>query len=361
MMKDFRLQINLPKRLANPEVNFNNKSNLIHNNRKDIMQNDFANFSFLLNPSNYYLHKSQLNINFCGNNTLNLPVKKIQKILDEALPIIKNAKNPEDKAKLCDEALDNFYDTQMEWKKSIDIKNQKKQIDFINDFLHEAFSHLLELKHIYIEPFIDKEKSLPQNFDVLCENNFSSIKEIYKRYQLFLDTGLNNQGHTFLEIFNMIETPINKRIKANGIILTINNKDLISNMIPNMVDYKIYTVFMNVLHNAVKYTPDNGHIIVDFSVDKRRSSLLNFSVQDNGIGIPPSEIKKIIKGSRGSNAINLGIPGTGYGLKRVNKILNFIGLKIKIISPINPNLSDRPGTKIICQFPIQKVSDQSKC
>jgi len=72
------------------------------------------------------------------------------------------------------------------------------------------------------------------------------------------------------------------------------------------------TVIRNLTYNAIKFTHENGNISIYF---KKKKNFYEFSVKDNGVGIPKENIPKIFSidsnlSTRGTN----GEKGTGLGL-----------------------------------------------
>lgn len=93
----------------------------------------------------------------------------------------------------------------------------------------------------------------------------------------------------------------------------------------------IRQILLNLITNAIKYSKDDGQIIVslDETVDN-----LNIAVQDFGIGIPEAEQEKIFEQFyRGSN-VGI-INGTGLGMTVVLRSLNLHNGKIEVRSKIN--------------------------
>ena len=90
------------------------------------------------------------------------------------------------------------------------------------------------------------------------------------------------------------------------------------------------SILKNIISNALKYTPDYGHVNVCVTETKDSWKV---KVSDTGIGIPAEEKKKIFKlHFRGSNAINSKITGSGIGLMLVWKLVKLHGGKINIDS-----------------------------
>ncbi len=76
----------------------------------------------------------------------------------------------------------------------------------------------------------------------------------------------------------------------------------------------IETVFVNLISNAIKYSPENSKIIIDVKDEKDRYKI---SIADNGIGIMDEDKEKIF--DRFERVKNTGVKGTGLGLAIVKK------------------------------------------
>lgn len=86
------------------------------------------------------------------------------------------------------------------------------------------------------------------------------------------------------------------------------------------------TVLRNLISNALKFTDQNGHIVV--SAEKREQSLM-IAIKDNGIGMDEEVIAKLWElhndyTSKGTN----GEPGNGFGLKLCKELIEKHGGKI---------------------------------
>ncbi|MFG5456503.1 sensor histidine kinase, partial [Enterococcus faecalis] len=70
----------------------------------------------------------------------------------------------------------------------------------------------------------------------------------------------------------------------------------------------------NIISNALKYSPEGGHIT--FSVDvNEEEELLYVSVKDEGVGIPRKDVEKIFERFyRVDKARTRRLGGTGLGL-----------------------------------------------
>jgi PAS domain S-box-containing protein len=94
-------------------------------------------------------------------------------------------------------------------------------------------------------------------------------------------------------------------------------------------------IFVNLIGNAVKYSPDAKKVIVELSSEK---NYLIISIIDFGIGISKSELKNIFTPfSRGEN-VDL-IQGTGLGLSIAKEAIDAIGGEIIVNSNIGEGTS----------------------
>ena len=106
---------------------------------------------------------------------------------------------------------------------------------------------------------------------------------------------------------------------------------------------KMDSILKNIISNALKYTPENGSVLV--KVDETSSSWV-VEVKDTGIGIPSSEQRNLFKiHFRGSNAINSKVVGSGIGLMLVWKLVKLHDGKINFKS------KEHKGSTITITFP----------
>ena len=118
---------------------------------------------------------------------------------------------------------------------------------------------------------------------------------------------------------------------------------------PNLVR----AVIQNLLTNAVKYTPENGLVLV--RVDQKDPDIV-VEVRDTGYGIPQEQQAKIFgKLFRADNVRTKQIEGTGLGLYIVKSVLEQSGGKIWFESPpsgTSPENAETPGTAFYVSIPL---------
>lgn len=106
-------------------------------------------------------------------------------------------------------------------------------------------------------------------------------------------------------------------------------------------DQQIYSVLLNLVSNAVKYSRPDVPPVITVSASRRRGAW-RISVRDNGIGIPVGE-REMVFGL--FNRIETSVDGSGIGLATVKRIIEAHGGRIGIDSV------DGPGTEVWFDLP----------
>jgi len=112
----------------------------------------------------------------------------------------------------------------------------------------------------------------------------------------------------------------------------------------------IRQVALNVLSNAIKFTPPAGEIVVKVGWTLGGGQYL--SVSDNGPGIPEEEIPVILSNfGRGTSAIKQAQEGTGLGLPIVKSLVDLHGGTFSLKSKL------REGTEVTVTIPPERVME----
>lgn len=101
---------------------------------------------------------------------------------------------------------------------------------------------------------------------------------------------------------------------------------------------RLFQVLVNLVSNAIKFTSEYGKIEIFIKEMSRDSDkvLMEFSVIDNGIGIPPEFLANIFSPfSQAKSSIATKYGGTGLGLTISQRIVELMGGKIYIESELN--------------------------
>jgi PAS domain S-box-containing protein len=99
---------------------------------------------------------------------------------------------------------------------------------------------------------------------------------------------------------------------------------------------RIRQVLINLLNNAVKFTPEGGSVELRVQIDvQAEMDFLAFSVTDTGIGIATSDLDKLFKPFvQIDSKLNRQYNGTGLGLALVRRLVELHGGKVEVTSTI---------------------------
>ena len=98
-------------------------------------------------------------------------------------------------------------------------------------------------------------------------------------------------------------------------------------------DLRIKQVLINILNNAIKYTP-SGSVTVKLKGRREGDNeILTFTVKDTGVGIKEEDVEKLFaKYTRIEDRQNRYVEGTGLGINIVIQLLKLMGSELKVNS-----------------------------
>jgi CheY-like chemotaxis protein len=115
-------------------------------------------------------------------------------------------------------------------------------------------------------------------------------------------------------------------------------------------------VLLNLMTNAVKYTPRGGHVSVLFEI--RDQQLVRVAVTDNGPGIPEEKVSRLFTPFERLGAEQSTVQGTGLGLALSQRLIQAMGGSIGLESVVGHGSTfwvDLPATK----SPLEGVTARS--
>ena len=122
---------------------------------------------------------------------------------------------------------------------------------------------------------------------------------------------------------------------------------------------RIKQVLMNILSNAIKYTPENGRITIEIYEKAPHNGIGNyqFVFEDNGRGMKPEFLDKIFEPfERASDDEIKRIQGTGLGMSISHKIIQMMGGDIKVESEYGKGSRFTIDMPLVCRD--QKPDDK---
>lgn len=115
---------------------------------------------------------------------------------------------------------------------------------------------------------------------------------------------------------------------------------------------KLQKIMLNILSNAIKYTPEGGYIL--FKLERLAGSAdgmtRRLTIRDNGIGMHPDFIRKMYEPfSQEHRPEAANVIGTGLGLSIVKRITDMMGGTIQVESTVGR------GTSFVVLLPLQET------
>ena len=121
-------------------------------------------------------------------------------------------------------------------------------------------------------------------------------------------------------------------------------------------EIKVREIFINIIGNSVKYTPEGGKISVSVkeeSFEKENYIAYRIIVEDNGIGMSKEYLPHIFEEfSREHTSTESKVTGTGLGLPIVKSLIDMMGGTIEVESQLGC------GTKMTVVLPFELASEK---
>ncbi len=189
------------------------------------------------------------------------------------------------------------------------IDEKEKVLDY-QEKITEASGHLLSL----INDILDMSRI--ESGRVNIEENLESLREIMQGIDDIVQADVENKNLDFLiEMINVVDVKVYcDKLRINQILL-------------------------NLISNAIKFTPDGGKITVtvtEKSISKNGYGKYEFRVKDTGIGMSPEFMKVIFEPfTRERTSTVSGIQGTGLGMSIAKSIVDMMAGTIEVKSKQN--------------------------
>ncbi|RKZ26721.1 hypothetical protein DRQ26_04000, partial [bacterium] len=221
---------------------------------------------------------------------------------------------------------------------NLEIKNKEKFISHASHELRTPMTSITGLTHLLLEEELSKvQKDYVQTIQNSSENLLNIINDI-------LDISKIQAGELKIEkvefnindILDYVFNIISMQAKNNHIDISIN----IQNDVPSHIvgdSLRLGQILINLLANSVKFTK-NGEVSLNV---KKLSSYgdsvkLEFTVEDTGIGMSPSQVEHIFQSySQATESTSREFGGTGLGLSISKQLIDMMNGEIKVSSKEN--------------------------
>jgi PAS domain S-box-containing protein len=199
---------------------------------------------------------------------------------------------------------------------------------------------------------------IPERYLTYADDINNSGKLLLALINDILDMSRIEAGqHKLVEEVISIEAAINDCVRMvaakatdGGVRLAVENKGKLPALRAD--ERALKQVLLNVLSNAIKFTPQGGAVtIAAQSLPDRR---VEVQIADTGIGIAEDALKELFQPFRQADAsISRRFGGTGLGLAISKKLIELHGGEIEVDS------QPGRGTRVNLRLPAERVADQT--
>lgn len=229
------------------------------------------------------------------------------------------------------------------------ISNQEEQKEYIDSWVHEIKVPLAATRLLLNSIEFD----IPDEKYILLENEVNRINEYVEQvlYVARLDSFSKDYLVQEVSLKATIQPVI--RSQANVFIQKNIHYAIKGGDQQVLTDGKwLSFIFRQILSNALKYTPENGQIIVQIQKDGQGTRL---SVEDSGIGIPAEDLRRVFdKGFTGENGRKTDMHSTGLGLYLAKNLAKELGIELTISSVVGE------GTTVTLYFPLLSYYQENR-
>lgn len=241
----------------------------------------------------------------------------------------------------------------------VDITEEVKRNQQMEDMIAVAkaandakTSFLANMSHDFRTPM-----NAITNFNLLIAKNSDNPQKV-RDYTHKIGLSCQNLLSLLNDVLDMSKiesgkTDINYDTFALGLLLEEVNSVIAFQAKSKQIDYRIYAggmqqdlfvgdkkrineVLVNILGNAVKYTPEGGKVVFSAGEEKVGSGNMwniRFSVKDNGVGMSKEFQEKLFDAfTREEKESTIGIQGTGLGMAITKSLVEMMGGSIAVES-----------------------------
>ena len=216
------------------------------------------------------------------------------------------------------------------------VRLENMRSDFVANVSHELKTPLTSISG-FVETLRLNEEIDPKTrnrFLGIIESESNRLKRLIE--DILLLSFIENEENSLVdsvciyEVFIEIYDMTRYISKSKNINLTYEFSDKNIRILSNR-DY-IKQVFLNLIDNAIKYTPENKDVHINVSL---QSNEILISVKDAGVGIPEEDIERIFERFyRVDKARSRDVGGTGLGLAITKHIVKSLGGSINVKSEL---------------------------
>ncbi len=248
--------------------------------------------------------------------------------------------------------------------RTAELQNSIAELTDARDQLANAYSEMKQMynaKAVFLRSASHELRTpltaIKANIDFLCQYQADSLGEEGMEIMSAVRNNINNMHFMVEEMLEMVrldtgavpleisDVPLKAAVKASldelralqgGIDVTVSIPD---DLAIRADKTKLHDIFINILTNAYRHTPDNGEVWIEA---RKQGGGTVITVSDNGEGIPEEHLSHLFEPFYQAHQ---GRGGTGLGLSIVKSIVDRHG------GTINVQSAPGTGTSLTIFFP----------
>jgi signal transduction histidine kinase len=206
-----------------------------------------------------------------------------------------------------------------------EVRRNERQDSFLNAVTHELKTPIASIR-LYLETLQRRDLPEPQRQDfyrIMLEDTgrlLATVEQVLKAGEL--NARSRHQNRTLLDV----EPVVSDCVAITRQRYHLSEESIVLEPVPGSVRLRVRgiaedlrTAILNILDNAVKYSPNGVHVRCSLAIVNYAS--VRLTVTDQGVGLPPGQDKRIFKRFyRVPGRMAVKIKGTGIGLFLVRTI-----------------------------------------
>ncbi len=223
---------------------------------------------------------------------------------------------------------------------------ERARRDFIANISHELRTPLASVR-LLVETLEDAVDTDPDQAQIFIEKIETEVQNLTELVSDILELSRIESGQIPMSIEPIEAEQLVREVMARMLTLAQRYRVQLRTEIEQGETYvaadskQILRVLVNLVHNAIKFTPSGGMVIVGTRIEEG-GNMQSFFVRDTGIGIPPEDLPRIFErfykvNQARSKTDFIGGPGgggSGLGLAIARHVVEAHGGRIKAESEI---------------------------
>jgi signal transduction histidine kinase len=216
----------------------------------------------------------------------------------------------------------------------------KLKDEFISLAAHELRTPMTAIKS-YLWMIMNKDATLDaEKKKLYMERVYSSTERLLTLVNDMLDVSRLESGRLKLTPLDFSLLPLSHEVVDEFAAKIVERKQTLSvvdSTVPSVLADrdKIHEVLLNLIGNAIKYTPEGGTIKVSF---KENNGMVETAITDTGKGISKEDLERLFQkfGRLDNRLVSVGeAGGTGLGLYICKQLVELSGGKIWVTSEVD--------------------------